>query len=192
MLFRNSQGKVQSKTGQPATEPVIWFLYGMSGAGKSWVADRLGEYFGWTVYHADDDITREMKDALARSQPFTPAMRDAYFQRLAALLQQRLNESGGQDILVSQGAYKRKHRRFLAEQIPNLRAIWVDAPVSLWEARIKNRQEGISLSSAKALQRDFEPPDTLEDEADRLMNDSDFAHVLEQFLAIRSRSQRER
>jgi len=190
MLFRNSQGKAQSKTGQPATEPVIWFLYGMSGAGKSWVADRLGEYFGWTVYHADDDITREMKDALARSQPFTPAMRDAYFQRLAALLQQRLNESGGQDILVSQGAYKRKHRRFLAEQIPNLRAIWVDAPVSLWEARIKNRQEGISLSSAKALQRDFEPPDTLEDEADRLMNDSDFAHVLEQFLAIRSRSQR--
>lgn len=189
MLFRNSQGKAQSKTEQSVTEPVVWFLYGVSGAGKSWVADRLGEHFGWSVYHADNDITQEMKDALARSQPFTPAMRDAYFQRLASLLQQRLNESGGQDILVSQGAYKRKHRRFLAQQIPNLRAIWVDAPVSLWEARIKNRQEGISLSSAKALQRDFEPPGTLEDKADRLVNDSDFAHVLEQFLSLRSRSQ---
>jgi len=192
MLFRNSQGKAQSTTGESATEPVLWFLYGVSGAGKSWVADRLGEHFGWTVYHADEDITQEMKDALARSQPFTPAMRDAYFQRLAVLLQQRLNESEGRDILVSQGAYKRKHRRFLAEQIPNLRTVWVDAPVSLWEARIKNRKNGISLSSAKALLRDFEPPDALEDKADRLVNDSDFSHVLEQFLRLRSRSQPDR
>lgn len=192
MLFSNSDRKVPPNREQPDVQPVVWFLYGLSGVGKSWVADRLGEHFGWSVYHADDDITPEMKEALAKTQPFTSAMRDVYFQRLASLLQQRLDAAGGQDILVSQGAYKRKHRRFLAEKIPNFRAVWVDAPASLWEARINNRQDGISLASARALERDFELPDTPQERADRVVNDSDFAHVLNQFLSLRSRSQRDR
>lgn len=161
----------------------VWFLYGLSGTGKSWVADRLGAYFGWPVYHADDDITPAMKQALAESRPFTPVMRDAYFEQLAVLIQQRLALAGdNQDIVISQGAYKKRHRQFLAERISNFRPVWIDAPQSLWVERIQQRNEGISLRSAKALQADFEPP---EEDSMRLVNDGDFAHVLAQFQRLR-------
>lgn len=118
-------------------------------------------------------------------------MRDAYFERLVVLLKKRLQEAEGKDIVVSQGAYKRKHRQFLAEQIPNLRMIWVDAPVPTWEARINNRQGGISLASARALQPDFEPPSMPHAREERLVNDADFAYVLEQFKTLLSRGQRD-
>lgn len=164
-------------------QPTVWFLYGLSGVGKSWVADNLAAYFGWRVYHADDDITDEMRQALVESRPFTPAMRDSYFERLAQLIRKRLSDAGGQqDIIVSQGAYKKSHRQYLAAEIPGFRAVWVEAPDVLWERRIKDRQVGISLSSARALQADFEPPDG---SADRLVNDADFAHVLAQFQKLR-------
>lgn len=167
----------------PSLEQRVWFLYGLSGVGKSWVADRLGEHFGWPVYHADHDITPAMKQALAESRPFTPAMRDAYFEQLAILIKQRLAAAGhNQDIVISQGAYKRRHRQFLADQIANFRPVWIDAPESLWTERIQQREEGISLCSARALQADFEPPPP---DADRLLNDADFGHVLAQFQRLR-------
>lgn len=183
VLVQSQRDSQHSGGGQDqAAQPVVWFFFGLSGVGKSWVADNLARYYGWPVYHADTDLTAEMQQALAESRPFTPAMRGRYFERLAKLLKKRLSDAGGhQNILVSQGAYKKSHREYLAAQIPNFRAVWVDSPVSLWERRIENRQEGISLSSARALQGDFEPP---EEGADRLLNNADFAHVLAQFQAL--------
>jgi len=157
----------------------VWFLFGLSGSGKSYVGDIIGRANGWPVYHADDDITASMRKALAASQPFTDAMRDEYFLLLADRIRARQAQSApDQPVIVTQGAYKRRSRQFLQKQVPGLAMIWVDAPDNLITRRLNLRSGGISTASAAALKRDFESPapDSL-----KIVNDLGEAHVLAQF-----------
>ncbi|HSB94870.1 MAG TPA: hypothetical protein VLC91_00365, partial [Spongiibacteraceae bacterium] len=60
--------------------PATLFLFGLAGGGKSYVGNLIGRLAGWRVYDADDDLTDEMKQALAEHRPFTPPMRDRFFE----------------------------------------------------------------------------------------------------------------
>lgn len=164
----------------------VWLLFGLSGSGKTYVADVLAAQSGWPVYHADDDITPAMRQALAEARPFTESMRDEFFQSLADKINARVQASVHSQIhqgplLVTQGAYKNRHRLYLQQRVPGLRLLWVDALPQLIEQRLESRQDGISAQSARALQLDFEapPPDCA-----RLHNNSDAADIVRQFRAI--------
>jgi len=157
----------------------VWFLFGLSGSGKSFVGDVIGRVRGWPVYHADDDITASMRSALAASQPFTDAMRDEYFILLADRIRARQAQSSPhKPLIVTQGAYKQRSRQFLQQQVPGLAMIWVDAPGSVILRRLQQRAAGITTASAAALRQDFElpPSDSL-----KIVNDRGEDHVLAQF-----------
>lgn len=153
----------------------VWFLFGLSGAGKSYVGDVMSQATGWPVYHADVDITAEMKLALAEARPFTDTMRDAYFAQLLEHIRHR--QQADQPLIVTQGAYKQKHRDFLRQHLPQLTFIWVDAPIELIMQRLEQRGQGIRAASAAALFKDFEPP---HDGSFRLINDGDQSRILQQ------------
>lgn len=136
--------------------PAILFFFGLSGSGKSYVGDVIGRYAGWEVYHADDDITPAMRSALAQAQPFTDEMRTAYFSALKGKILERRRQAPR--LVVTQGAYKRRHRNFLLEHVPDMEFVWVTAPDSLIAQRIARRSGGIALQSAAALKADFEQP----------------------------------
>lgn len=153
----------------------VWFLFGLAGAGKSYVGDVISQANGWPVYHADVDITAEMKLALAEARPFTDTMRDAYFSQLLTHIKNR--QQPGQPLIVTQGAYKQKHRDFLRLHLPLITFIWVDAPIDLIIARLEQRGQGIRAASAAALFKDFEPP---QDGSFCLINDGDKSRILEQ------------
>jgi gluconokinase len=162
-------------TSTSAAEPPIWFLFGLSGAGKSYVGDLISRHTGWPVYHADADLTDDMRQALAEARPFTDAMRDVYFARLPALIRQ--HQQPGLPLIVTQGAYKQRHRDYLRRHLPQLSFVWVDAPQSLILQRLARRRQGIGPDSAAALFRDFEPP---LDGSCYVHNDGEDAHVLAQ------------
>ncbi|WP_187265480.1 AAA family ATPase [Reinekea thalattae] len=130
------------------------FFYGKSGSGKSFAGDLLAELLGWQLYHADQDITPEMQTALANQQPFTNAMRDQFFYNVGEKIQQ-LN-SQHHRLIVTQGAYKQKHRDYLKSKLPQLYLVQVNCPDEQIMQRIEQRKSGISLASAKALLADFE------------------------------------
>lgn len=155
----------------------VWFLFGLSGAGKSYVGDVISQHTGWPVYHADIDITAEMKLALSEARPFTDTMRDEYFSQLLVHIKSR--QHANLPLIVTQGAYKRKHRDFLKAHLPGLSYIWVEAPLELIMSRLERRGQGIRAASAAALFKDFEPP--VED-GFRLTNDGDQSRILEQGL----------
>jgi gluconokinase len=157
--------------------PVL-FLFGLSGAGKSYVGDLISAHTGWPVYHADVDITAPMRQALADARPFTDAMRDDYFARLPAYIQ--AHRQAGVPLIVTQGAYKQRHRDELKARVPGLELIWVDAPAELVIQRLEQRGQGIRAASAAALFRDFEAPAGT---YRRIMNDGDNNRVLQQFRA---------
>ncbi|MBC53160.1 MAG: hypothetical protein CMQ34_04915 [Gammaproteobacteria bacterium] len=161
----------------------VWFLFGLSGSGKSYVGDVIAEARGWPIYHADDDITPAMRQALAASRPFTDAMRDEYFVLLADRIRARQAQAApDQPLIVTQGAYKQRSRDYLRAQVPGLALIWIDAPDALIAQRLGLRAGGITSQSAAALKQDFEypPHDSL-----RIVNDRAEAHALAQFERCR-------
>jgi gluconokinase len=163
--------------------PHVWFLFGLSGSGKSYVGDVIARHTGWDIYHADEDITPEMKLALAESRPFTIAMRDEYFRLLVQKIRER--QRPDRPLLVTQGAYKQHSRDFLQRHITGLQFVWVDAPDQLVVERLKHRLDGISTRSAAALRGDFEPPvDGL-----CIVNDAGEQAILNQFQDCLARFQ---
>ena len=138
--------------------PNILFLFGLSGAGKSYVGNLIGELDDWYVYHADDDLTDEMLLALKEQRPFTESMRDDFFpvvaQRVLALSRKHKR------IVVTQGVYKQRHRDYMMAAVPEMEMLCVDASNRFIEQRLGNRAKGISNASAEALRRDFELPDS--------------------------------
>jgi len=153
----------------------VWFLFGLSGAGKSYVGDVISQYTGWPVYHADIDLTAEMRLALTEARPFTDTMRDAYFSQVLEHIKNR--QHADLPLIVTQGAYKRRHRDFLKVHLAGLSYIWVDAPLELIISRLEHRGQGIRVASAAALFKDFEPP---LDGCFRLINDGDKSRILAQ------------
>ncbi len=136
--------------------PATLFLFGIAGGGKSYVGNLIGRLAGWHVYHADDDLTDEMKLALAARRPFTEPMRDRFF---AIVIDKILNlQKIYPQLVVTQAVYKQRHRDLLMAQILNLELICVTAAEPVIFQRIKRRDEGITIESAAALRADFEAP----------------------------------
>ena len=135
-------------------DKLVLFLFGESGVGKNYVGDVIANYNNWHVYHADQDITDEMKLALKEQRPFSDEMRDNYF----ALLVNKINELTKlhPQLVVTQGAYKRKHREFLQTHIANLSLVQVICSEHLLAQRIAQRTSGINVKSAQALKNDFQ------------------------------------
>ena len=121
----------------------VWFLFGLSGAGKSYVGDVISQQTGWPVYHADIDITAEMKLALTEARPFTDSMRDEYFSQLLEHIKDR--QQSDLPLIVTQGAYKQKHRDFLRKHLPQLTFVWVDAPLDMIIKRLEQHVFALQL-----------------------------------------------
>lgn len=147
-----------SQTLDLSSAPAILFLFGLSGSGKSYVGNLIGELTGCYVYHADDDITDEMILALQEKRPFTNEMRDRYFPIITEkILHLRQHHNF---LVVTQAVYKQRHREYLCKNIPNMEMIFIDASDAVISQRLTTRNGGITGASALALRRDFEQPDS--------------------------------
>jgi gluconokinase len=136
--------------------PATLFLFGLAGGGKSYVGNLIGRLAGWHVYHADDDLTDEMKLALAERRPFTAPMRDTFFAIIVEkiLAMQKIHPQ----LVVTQAVYKQQHRDYLLARIPNMELICVTAAEPIIFQRISSRAAGITIGSAAVLRNDFETP----------------------------------
>jgi len=136
--------------------PEILFFFGLAGAGKTYVGHLVGSLAGWMVYDADEDISDDMKCALAHHQPFTESMRAEYFPRIAKKIL-LLHQQYGR-LVVTQGVYKQQYRDELMVLIPAMEMLCVSSSTDILQQRLMLRSQGISLDSAHALIADFEIP----------------------------------
>lgn len=155
-----------------AAPPVI-FLFGLTAAGKNFVGDVLARASGRPIYHADVDLTLEMKDALAHKSPFTPAMRDRFFEIVAVRINRLVCEAG--PIIVTQAVYKREHRDYLRAKVSGLELVLVDALDSLIAERIVTRGGEMTQEYAELLRRQFEAPGK---ECKRILNNAGEEEVI--------------
>lgn len=158
-----------------AGAPPTLFLFGLAGSGKSFVGNLIAERAGWHVYHADDDLTDEMRLALAEHRPFTGAMRDRFFALIVDKILQLQQQHPR--LVITQAVYKQQHRDYLLARIPDMELLCVNAEDATILERINRRSDGISIASAAALRADFEEPAA---SCKIVVNDSDAAAIVRQ------------
>lgn len=159
--------------------PAIIFLFGLTAAGKNFVGDVLARASRRHVYHADIDLTDEMKNALALKAPFSPAMRDRFFEIVACKINQLVLDRG--PLIVTQAVYKERHREYLKAHVPGLELILVDSTDALIAQRIRVRGGEITQQYAEKLRKEFEPPDN---HYKRILNNAGPPEILAQARSI--------
>ncbi|CAA0120920.1 Gluconokinase [BD1-7 clade bacterium] len=159
--------------------PSSIFLFGLSGSGKSYVGNLISQLAGWHVYHADDDLTDAMLDALEQRKPFTSQMRDDYFD----IVIRRINElhSVYDRLVITQAVYKQKHRQLLVDNCGDLEMVCVDANDTIIAERLLRRGNGCRAESAAVLRKDFESPNR---EYKMLVNDGNDEKIIRQLNSL--------
>jgi gluconate kinase len=169
---------VQDSPVIPEEIKVIYF-FGVAGVGKNFVADILGEITGIPVYHADTDLTEEIKEAINQKKPFNQEMRDRYFEKISEKIKTKIQEHGR--IVVTQATFKEKNRNFLQQEIPGIFFIWVDAPEALVMERLQSRGDKVDPAYGAKIKKDFEEPDEV---VPRLVNVGDKSAIIERLSMI--------
>jgi gluconate kinase len=155
--------------------PSVLYFYGLAGAGKSYVAELVGRLAGWHVYDADEDLTPELRQALAEKRHFTVEMRDRFFVVVSSRIIELAKTHDR--LAVSQATYRRRHREYLTSHIPGLELIWVRARDETIMNRLRRRGGEVTPEYATLMKLGFEPPPA---GAKILENDGGEAEVVSQ------------
>ncbi len=157
--------------------PVVYF-YGLAGAGKNFAGDILARLTGRAVYHADEDMTDEMRLAIAEKRSFTPEMRDRYFVIVAKRINELRHVHGNAGLVATQATYKAKHRDYLLEKVPGIDMVLVTAEDENIIERLRRRGDDVTSQYASIIKKNFEPPPA---GAKTIVNNEDEAEIIRQF-----------
>lgn len=136
--------------------PNLILLFGISGAGKTFVGELVSNRLGYFHYELDHDLTPAMRAAIAAKRSFTEDERDEYFE----LVTRRIQEISARypKAVFTQGVYKERHRALLRQRVPGLETIWIKAPPDVVQGRLQVREGGVSADYADIIARNFEAP----------------------------------
>jgi gluconokinase len=110
---------------------------GVSGSGKSYLANRLAEATGWTFAEGDDYHLDSNKEKMAAGIPLTDADRGPWLDTLHEVLANwhRQDKSG----ILTCSALKAAYRVHLTAGLPEARFVWLDPPRSVLADRMAHR-----------------------------------------------------
>lgn len=132
-------------------------IFGIPGAGKTFVGRVLQEEFGFTFHDADHDLPDDMRRALEQKQPVTDAMRDEFFKRITATTTRLRHEHT--NLAIAQTFLKEKYRRRFLDTFPDAKFILVRSDPSLIETRFAQRRSYlIDKDDALQMAARFDPP----------------------------------
>jgi gluconate kinase len=120
----------------PKKTPTLFVTFGLPGAGKTYAA-RLFEQFGFTVHDGDDDLPDAMRLAISTQQPINDDMRDEFFRRITAHVEQLLPDHPR--LVVAQTFIKEKYRKRFLAHFPYAQFVLVEAKDPIRELRLERR-----------------------------------------------------
>jgi gluconokinase len=135
----------------------IIVLFGLPGAGKSFIGDLLQNQFGFYHYDGDLSLPKIMKQAIFKKLPITDTMRNIFFKNLTQKAKQLTKIH--QKIVISQTFIKEKYRKYFLTQIPETQFIFIKTNKSIREKRLLERQEyPLDIKYAQKMTLIFEKP----------------------------------
>jgi gluconokinase len=116
---------------------MIVIVMGVSGSGKTVLAQQLVAATGWEYAEADDYHSAANRAKMAAGTPLTDEDRWPWLDALhaAMLAWQQQGKSG----VLTCSALKRTYRQRLIHHLPEVRFVWLDPPRSVLAERMTHR-----------------------------------------------------
>ncbi|MBN6149229.1 gluconokinase [Xanthomonas sp. AmX2] len=112
-------------------------VMGVSGSGKTSVAQALAAHYGYLFLDADDFHSDAARAHMAGGQPLTDAMRAPWVAALAAQLRERVAD--GQALVLAFSGLRRAHRQQLRDSGVPLRFVFLHAAAHVIAQRLAHR-----------------------------------------------------
>ncbi len=156
----------------PATTSVPAFaivVMGVSGSGKSTVAQALAAHYGFALLDADDFHSVEAKAQMARGEPLTDAQREPWVDALGQALRQCVMR--GESVVLAFSGLRKAHRQRLRASGVPMRFVYLHGTPAVIAARLGKRAG--HFMPATLLDSQFEALQPPADEPDVVVVDID-------------------
>jgi gluconokinase len=141
--------------------PCALVVMGVSGSGKSTIADKLAERLGWRCEDGDRFHPASNIAKMSAGHPLTDEDRWPWLQAIADEID-RVCKAGGRAVIAC-SALKRAYRDILVHGRNDVRVIYLDGTEPLIAKRLAQRKGHFMPPGLLASQfRTLEPPDTSE------------------------------
>src|SRR4051794_38402671 len=116
---------------------MICVLFGLPGVGKSYIGEKLAGRLGAHLYDADDGLTREMRNAIARCGRLSDDLRSEFYEGLIREIHAR--SKAHRHLIVVQALLKDEVRQRLLSEFEDVRLIYVDSHPDIRSSRLAKR-----------------------------------------------------
>ncbi len=136
---------------------MIIILFGLSGAGKTYIGNVVAEHFDYVHVDADEWLTEEMKQYIKIKKSFTLETLEEFTQIIIKNVE-ALKRSHTR-LVISQGLYRNKNREDIKKHFADLEILFiqVNATKDIITERLKQRGDWISPNYASQIEQFFEP-----------------------------------
>jgi gluconokinase len=158
MRLRCRRISVSDETGE---SPCALVVMGVSGSGKSTIADKLAERLGWTYEDGDKFHPASNVAKMSAGHPLTDEDRWPWLRAIAGEIDRVCK--AGQHVVIACSALKRAYRDILVHGRDDVRIVYLKGTPKLIADRLAQRKDhfmppGLLASQFKTL----EPPDASE------------------------------
>jgi gluconokinase len=122
----------------PAVAPLVLIVMGVSGSGKTTVAEGLHHEFGWPFQEGDALHPQSNIDKMSRGIPLDDADRAPWLAECARWIRER-HDAGTGGILTC-SALKKRYRRALLQDLDDVRFLYLAVPEAALRARLEARR----------------------------------------------------
>ena len=135
----------------------LLFVFGLPGAGKSYVAEILKNDFGYSIHNGDEDLPEAMKTALFQKSEITDQMRHEFVQRMIKHMKELTPLH--QKLAMHQTLLKEFMRESLVQAFPHAKFILVQCETEIRETRYQQREYfNLGIPYLRIMSDLFEPP----------------------------------
>lgn len=119
-------------------KPRVLVVMGVSGSGKTSIAEGLRERLGWVFQEGDELHSKENVAKMAAGTPLTDEDRFPWLDRCAEWLRARI--AVGEGGLLTCSALRRLYRERLGEGTPGLLFLYIKVPEEVLRERMARRK----------------------------------------------------
>lgn len=144
-------------------KPKLVIVMGVSGCGKSTIAEAIASEYDYQFVEADDFHPQQNKQHMAAGKPLTDAMREPWLDLLTTHLQKAALRE--QNCVMSFSGLRRKHRARMHDLPFDVLCLHLEGDAQLIRSRMQTREDHFMPSSLldsqyHALQSTHNEPNT--------------------------------